>query len=183
MESLMLCIDPDSPPPYGNIRVPDGALFPGNSGIKLSDIADGTSLTIMMVETIDDLKSDWIAGSDVTLVGMPKAASYQKFCDSYFWAPLDFNGGIYDNATPAIQSLRTYLAFDFRHGYKDESTYPAGIGRKPAFGPSSGHPDIVNHLFFDGSVRNVRRDVDYALYFFWITRNNNDTYTNHPADE
>jgi hypothetical protein len=173
MESLKLCVDPDSPPPYGDKeKHPDGAIFPRNKGISLGDIADGTSHTIMVVETMDDTKSAWIVGSDVTLVGMPKA-TYEKWKDS-FWAPTGYNGAYYEYASPAIQALRTYAAFDFRPGHPDAGTYPSGVGRTPAYGPSSGHPGIVNHLYCDGSARSLRKDVDYAAYFFAITRDNNE---------
>jgi competence protein ComGC len=187
MESLLLCENPDSPPPYGDkSNHPDGALYPTNSGIRLSDITDGTSNTIMVVETIDDSKSCWLAGADTTLVGMPKAESYQqfkKFGGNGFWAPLDYSGSYYEEAAPGIRAARTYLAFDFRPGYTDAGAYPAGVGRTPDYGPSSNHPNIVNHLFCDGAVRSIRKDMDYAAYFFLITRNNGDPGTGSPPFE
>jgi type II secretory pathway pseudopilin PulG len=174
MESLKLCIDPDSPPPYGDKKNhPDGGLFPGNSSIRISDICDGMANTIMLAETIDDTKSAWIAGSDVTLVGMPKTPKYEKW-NNVFWSPRGFNGSVNQDASPAIKALRTYTAFDFRPGQLDAGSYPSGVGRTPAFGPSTAHPEIVNHLYFDGGVRGIRKDVDYAFYFFEITRNNDD---------
>jgi Tfp pilus assembly protein PilE len=180
MESLKLCVDPDCPPPYGDKENhPDGGLFPGNKGIRIADLADGTSNTILAVETMDDSKSAWIAGSDVNLVSMPNVERYKKldekqFSHDSFWAPLDFNGLYHGDSTPALQAMRTYLAFDFRPGQKDAGSYPAGVGRTPAYGPSSGHPGAVNHLYGDGAVRGIRNDVDYAAYFFDITRCNND---------
>jgi prepilin-type N-terminal cleavage/methylation domain-containing protein len=45
-------------------------------------------------------------------------------------------------------------------------------------GPSSGHPSVVNHLFGDAAVRTIRKDVDFAMYFFAITRNNGDPAPN-----
>ena len=60
-----------------------------------------------------------------------------------------------------------------------KNTYPDSdskiiVGNKPAYGLSAGHPSVVNHLFVDGTVRSLRKDIDYALYFFLITRNNGD---------
>ena len=44
----------------------------------------------------------------------------------------------------------------------------------PRFGPSSSHPQVVNHLFADGGVRSVNKDVDVATYMFLITRDGGD---------
>jgi hypothetical protein len=174
MESMKLCVDPSAPPPYGDAKHhPDGGLPPGKNGIRLSNVTDGTSHTFAVAETMDDSKSGWIAGSDAFLVGMPKAEYYQQYRGS-FWIPLDYNGNYYDRAGPKIRAARTFLQFDFGPSGKDAGTYPPGVGRTPAYGPSSAHPDIVNHLFFDGSVKEVRTDIDDAAYFFAITRDNND---------
>jgi prepilin-type processing-associated H-X9-DG protein len=195
MESLLVSVDPESPPPYGDkSQHADGVLCPAASGMKKEDIKDGLANTIMLVETIDYTASTWIAGSDVNLVGMNKAPSYFQFQDQNgsYWAPADFNGEFYGRAAPNIRALRAFTAFDFCPGYpgdnfdgsapipagKDVGTYPAGVGRTPAYGPSSGHPGYVNHLFCDGSVRSIRSDVDYAAYFMAITRNGGDQGAN-----
>lgn len=176
MESLLLCVDPDSPPPYGDkTKHPDGGLIPGNTRIYFGSITDGMSHTIMLAETIDDSKSAWIAGSDVNLVGMPMT-TYEK-SENNFWAPQGFVENYSPYSPDTLPAIRTYAAFDFRPGHADAGTYPSGIGRTPAYGPSSGHPDIINHLFFDGSVKSIRTDVRYSAYFFAINRDNND-----PAD-
>jgi type II secretory pathway pseudopilin PulG len=110
-----------------------------------------------------------------------------------FVNPPGFNGK-YD-ADGGCQGLRTYLAYDFIN--VDSGKYPdpnggpgpkAGVivgnsgppngslGSYNAYtcGPSSGHPSVVNHLFGDAAVRTIRKDVDFAMYFFAITRNNGD---------
>jgi hypothetical protein len=112
-----------------------------------------------------------------------------------FVTPVGFNGK-YD-AEGGCQNLRTYLAYDFVNIdaglYPDPNPGPASppqraglIGNNgPAkgalgnynsytYGPSSGHPSVVNHLFGDAAVRTIRKDVDFAMYFFAITRNNGD---------
>jgi prepilin-type N-terminal cleavage/methylation domain-containing protein len=179
-ESLICCADPNAAPPYGNntatISHPDGALFPGK-GLRIADLMDGSYSTIMAVETIDDINSIWIAGSDMTLVGMPKvsmSAPLSPHNSWPFWIPTGFTGKYFEDASPEIKSLRTYLSYDFCPGCKDAGSYPASVGRKPNYGPSSGHPNIVNHLFASGDVQTFYKDVDYAMYFFLITRNNSD---------
>jgi type II secretory pathway pseudopilin PulG len=179
IESLKLCVDPDAPPPYGDAAShPDGAIFPGHAGLRVNDIMDGTSHTFMVVESMDDLNSSWIAGSDATLAGVPKC-EYEKYLNS-FWAPRGWNGEYLDCASPAIQSLRTYLAFDFRPGHRDAGAYPSGVGRKPAYGASSNHRGVVNHLTCEGAVHPILEGCDYAAYFFAVTRNSNDPPTVEP---
>jgi type II secretory pathway pseudopilin PulG len=184
-ESLICCADPMAPLPYGNpmslpetgilkINHPDGALFPGK-GLRFADFIDGTAGTFMAVETMDDSNSVWIAGSDATLVGMPKTAMLPASTTTNpYWYPTGFNRKYNEEASPEIQALRTYLAFDFSLGGKDAGKYPPSVGRTPNYGPSSAHPNVVNHLFVDGAVRCIRKDADYAMYFFSVTPNNGD---------
>ena len=84
--------------------------------------------------------------------------------------------------------MRTYLQYDFPNA--DAGKYPdprdasvTGVQNTASavppfnswtYGPSSGHPSVVNHLFGDAAVRTIRKDVDFAMYFFAITRNNSD---------
>jgi hypothetical protein len=198
MESLALCADSSLQPPYGKSEDhPDGVMFPmlPGYGISLADVKDGTSHTVMMGETIDDsgntsypssIGSAWIAGACTTLVGLPLKNRFGKGGsisidppnEEYpFYRPTGFNGKFDEAASTEIQALRTYLAYDWTGDAKN--TYPDTdskiiVGNKPAYGLSSGHPSVVNHLFVDGSVQSLRKDIDYALYFFLITRNNGD---------
>jgi type II secretory pathway pseudopilin PulG len=175
-ESLICCVNPNATPPYGNdaypISHPDGALFPGK-GLKVQDFGDGIANTIMAVESIDDSNSVWLAGSDVTLVGMIKVAMVQPSRTFFpFWVP-DLFAGKYQ-ADPDAPGFPTYLSYDFSSGGKDAGSYPPSIGRTPKYGPSAAHPTIVNHLFADGAVQSIRKDIDFGMYFILITRNNGD---------
>lgn len=146
----------------------------------MKDLFDGTAHIIMVVETIDDLNSEWIAGSDATLAGLPKIEMSQPNNGSFpFWHPTGYNGKYYEDASPKIQVLRTYLSYDFDPNGKDAGRYPKSIGRTPKYGPSAVHPQIVNHLYGDGAVRCIRKDIDYARYFFYITRSNGDPAPNY----
>lgn len=174
---------------------PDGAVFPG-AGNRLADFIDGTAHTIMSVETMDDggtgtgsnnaqCTSAWVAGVNATLVGTPTVApvQFQYVVATYpFICPVTFNGKYFEDAGATIQQMRTYLAYDFsgtENGkYPDPKTNFQNLfgtgGNPPAYGPSAGHPSVVNHLFVDGAVRSLKKDIDFALYFFAITRNNGD---------
>jgi type II secretory pathway pseudopilin PulG len=171
---------------------PDGVIFPGK-GIRINDIMDGTPHTIMAVETIDDsgtIQSDagssWISGACTTLVGLPsensgKQITYVPSDERYtFIRPEGFNGRYGEEADPKIQALRTYLAYDFSGADKGKYPDPATgtiVGNMPKnlCGPSSAHPGIVNHLYVDGAVRSLRKDIDFCAYLFLITRDNGDT--------
>ncbi len=174
-ESLRIAVDPTQPAPYGDANMhPDGAWRPGKS-IRIADFSDGTSDTLLFVETMDDTNSAWIAGSDVHLVGMPKAESYdQEFSNGTYFAPTSFNGKYDEEAGDLIRQSRTYLQFDFSPNGKDSGTYPDSVGRHPAYGPGSAHVAGVNHVYGDASVRSITRKCDYAAYMIAITRQNGD---------
>jgi hypothetical protein len=129
----------------------------------------------LAVETIDDSNSLWLAGSDATLVGMPKVAMSPPSSDGLpFWHPTGFNGKYGGEAPTEIQALRTYLSYDFSPRGKNASAYPSSVGRTPKYGPSSGHPSVVNHLRGNGAVFSVRKDIDFTIYFHAITKSNDD---------
>jgi type II secretory pathway pseudopilin PulG len=180
MNSLLFCTNPSLKPPYGNASMhPDGALFPGK-GLRYQDFKDGLANTFILVETIDDsdnpVGSSWLAGECCTLVGLPQTTVFQASPYGYFFAPKYFNGNYGDDADPNIKTLRTYLQYDFSPQGKDFGKYPDPpgpmVGNKVIYGPSSGHPNVVNHLMASGSARPISKDIDYALYFFTITRDN-----------
>ncbi len=178
----------------------DGGLYPTNNGIRISDLADGTSHTILCGETMDYTASAWIAGSDVNMVGIPTTIPPQsttvtpnKWNNSFFVlvGQPKYNGSYYDSGVAG--DLVTYFSLEFGVSGKNSGTYeldPLDNGGSPCqkghsnglpsstkayeYGPSSGHPSVVNCLFGDGSVRGVRKDVDAQALFFAITRNNND---------
>ncbi len=193
--------------PYPNTAPPrsmfvDGAIFPG-TGTRMADFGnDGTAHTVMAVETIDDtgsatgnVASSWVAGANATLTGIPLQNTVPNGTSVTFQAPVaatypfyrpnGFNGRFGDEAAAGIQALRTYLQYDFSPaGGKENYPDPLSdwinnnMGIRPVYGPSAGHPSVVNHLFVDGTVRSLKKEIDFALYFFAITRNNGDPVGN-----
>jgi type II secretory pathway pseudopilin PulG len=110
-------------------------------------------------------------------------------------------GNLTGNPGPGYSQYRTYLSFDFRPTGADKGTYPRfntnnrtlsglpgsngatytmGAGgdgpqsNQPAYGPSSPHPAVVNHLMADGSVHCLSKTIDVSAYMFLITRNGDD---------
>ncbi|MCC6123570.1 MAG: DUF1559 domain-containing protein [Pirellulales bacterium] len=182
--------------PYPGMTQCDGALYPTNSGIRISDLADGTSHTILCGETMDYTASSWIAGSDCNMVAIPTTAqggqtggtvTPVKWNQSFFALP-GFNGQFYDQG--GTSAIVTFFALEFGITGKTPGAYEldplvapcqAGtrqtqpsLNRTYEYGPSSGHPSVINCLFGDGGVRGVRKDVDASALFFSVTRNNSD---------
>jgi len=159
--------------PEGGIH-PDGAMFPGVEP-KIASLSDGTSNTVMVTETVEgvdtgaayDGKAAWCLGSTATLVGLPAPPKGPVFIPATnfgnFYAPTGFNGK-YDEEGGTFQFL-TYLGWDYEANA--DGRYISDTYRR---GPGSEHPQIVNHLFGDGTVHSIRKEVDAALYFFVITR-------------
>jgi len=154
-----------NPPAKYEGNHPDGALYPGD-GAKISSLSDGTNNTVMVCETIEQKSAIWCLGSTATLVGLPPSVCYAKAVDyGNFWAPEGFNGK-YENEGLTSHFL-TYLRWD----YHRDGPYLSDDYRE---GPGSEHPYVVNHLFGDGMVHSVNKEIDAALYFFIITRANGD---------
>ena len=144
---------------------PDGALYPGVAA-TISSLSDGTANTVMVCETVERKEAVWCMGSTATLVGLPPSVSYEKWVDlGNCWAPTGFNGKYYEEGLTS--HFLTYLRWD----YDDDGPYVSKQYRK---GPGSEHPTVVNHLFGDGTVHSVNKEIDAALYFFIITRSGRD---------
>jgi type II secretory pathway pseudopilin PulG len=171
---------------------PDGGLFPG-SGLGVADLVDGTAHTILVCETIDNTYSRWTYGTDVTMVGVPNQVVSNAVNSgglfSYYhssWYDGSFNGVA---AAAQQPPARAWIAYNFSPSggqdcgaYEDHGELLAQTrtlqAQQPAYGPSSGHGGIVNHLFADGSVLGISTRIDPAAMWFLITRNGGDPY--HP---
>jgi len=123
---------------------PDAALY-RLSETRVADISDGTSNTAIACETIEPKSAPWIAGVNAMLAGLPQTATYQKVAGYY-----------------TVASGHTYLQENYDTRPYKNADYK--------YGPSSRHPDVVNHVFGDGSVHAVSRGIDASLYMHLITR-------------
>ena len=159
---------------------PDGALYPGARITLAAFGKDGTAHTLLCTETIDPQYGIWTYGRECVLVGLPSAGWTAVLYNNSYYAPQGFNGKFDEEAPDAIRALKTYLAYDFsipdpnyyQHLESTSALQPAG--RQAQYGPSSGHPGVVNHLLADGAVRSISKKVDFCMYFFLITKNNGD---------
>jgi prepilin-type N-terminal cleavage/methylation domain-containing protein len=180
-ESLKAVGDPELKPPYGSARLhPDGAIFPG-TGTRVADILDGTSHTILLVETIDEAASRWMVGKEATLVGLPQKSSPTGTTPQApynYFAPPGFDNTWGEDSGVTKAGLRTFLSYDFSPQGADAGKYEdAGFAKTPpAYGPSSSHPSVVNCGMGDGSVQSISKQIDAANLFFLITKNNSDPF-------
>jgi prepilin-type N-terminal cleavage/methylation domain-containing protein len=174
----------------------DGGLYPTNNGIRISDLADGTSNTILCAETMDYSASSWIAGSDVNMVAIPTHIPPQsttitptRWNGSFYVlvGPSKYNGAYYEAGLAG--DLVTFFSLEYGPSGYNRGQYEldplaapcqqgtragSSQGKNYEYGPSSGHPTVINCLFGDGSVRGVRKDVDAQALFFAVTRSNSD---------
>ncbi len=179
--SLLMALDPTLTPPYGTAKMhPDGAIYPSDKNLPMADLKDGTSHTIVIMETIDDTNSRWMVGPETTMVGLPQASSPtgEKPAPAYpFFAPLGFDNTFGDGSAVARSGLRTFLTYDFSPTGADAGKYEdPGWSKPPAYGPSSAHPEVVIVSMADGSVMAMSKRVDAANLFFLITKDNNDLF-------
>ena len=187
--------------PYGAPSIhPDGAIYPG-TGTPIANLLDGTSHTIICIETIDDVNSIWMLGSECTLTGLPcagaKAPNTPNSVPSgttlpvgfNYYAPLGYDGTFGDSSGVSVKGLRTFLMYDCSPSGADAAMYavdgdplsatPAWTvvdGLKPNYGPSSSHPAVVIAGMGDGSVQSLSKRTDAANFFFLITKHNQDPF-------
>ena len=182
--SLIMAANPAAAPPYGTAAIhPDGAVFPSRGDLPVAGIKDGTSHTICIMETVDDVSSRWMVGAECTLVGLPQKSSptgAQPTGTYPFFAPPGFDKEWGDGSAVSLAGLRTFLMYDF-----SPSGPPSDVGKyedpgwaktPPAYGPSSAHPAVVIVGMGDGSVMAMNKRCDAANLFFLITKNGNDPF-------
>ncbi len=174
IESLLVAYPGNIVPLYGKLghtpQHPDGACYPG-SKLKLKDFrSDGTSHTILCVESVERFAARWFIGMETLLVALPPNIEYERV--THYWAPLDFTPGMFDEESTLPIAYRTYLDWDYDLQWYDDEGLADEY--RIQFGPGSHHPGVTNHLFVDGSVHSVPNKIDTALYMFLVTRDNGD---------
>ena len=167
-ESLACATDPNAKPKYGEReRHPDGGLIPCDKGLKLRDFIDGTSNTMLTVETVDETGSYWAAGSTISLVVLPSTVDY-VLVRNQFWAPAGYVYGKYDDEAH-YKNRATYFDWDYE-AKSGRNSGPYDTANEITCGPSSRHPEVINCGFGDGNARSVSKQIDPALLMFRTTR-------------
>ena len=120
-KSLVMCQNGSSSSnsaPYGSNSIhPDGAIYPSASNITASQMLDGLSHTMLIMETVDDSNSRWMIGSECVLTGLP--VSYGPTGTSpvspyNYYAPPGYVAGTWgDNSAVSQAGDLTHLMIDF----------------------------------------------------------------------
>jgi prepilin-type N-terminal cleavage/methylation domain-containing protein len=167
-----------------DLTTPDGACFPGSKLTFTNFSGDGTSHTIIVVESIEQRCARWTYGKEQALVGLPTqgftgngAVTFAQVTGATYWAPTGFTPGDYDNQSTVSKAFKTYMNnicsetaryYDLSLDTVDSSKHYI------TYGPSSNHNGLTIHGFVDGSVHDLSNQIDVALYMALITRNEGD---------
>jgi len=161
-ESLQFNFSQTGSPPYGTTtrNHPDGVMR-AMKGQKLSAMKDGTSNTIVVTETAEEMYSQWHVGNTAVLVGFPSISVQNMVKVRGYWAFDGFVPGVYGENS-VCNDIKSYLSWKYHIDGEYDGEIMRGIG--------SDHPGAANHLFGDGSAHTLTEQMDPALYFFLITR-------------
>ncbi len=137
-----------------------------NRGLKIRELTDGTSKTVIICETKQELFSSWYSGQSAWVIGfkpdLPPELVLQS--DGSQGVPQD---GRQNNKT-ALNFGQSVLTPE----PSDNAWYASDYAGGPRdWGPSSDHGGgVVVHSYADGHTQALSDTVDPTLYFRIITR-------------
>ena len=155
---------------------PDGVMFgKSTSGLEMPD---GTSNTIIVCETREELYNAWIDGTTAVVGGLWKEAG-AVFGDQDYTpanAQLGFN---WRYPTNPNQPGGVFNGINRGGGDNERDRAPfaqnfGGAQNPRNWGPSSEHKKLAHHLFGDGGVRSISDEIDAEIYMWLITRRGNE---------
>ena len=149
---------------------PDGACFPGSKLSFNNFSTDGTSHTIVVVETTEQKCARWTYGKEQALVGLPTNVTYTNMPQTGSSSPLPYSfptgwsPGLYDEQDPANKTFKTYLAIDYTtQQYQDNGLDTVDQKHSITRGPGSNHNGVVIHGLLDGSVHALLTKIDVRV--------------------
>ncbi len=155
---------------------PNGVIRPGyfdqstrslgvlRGGQRFRDMSDGTANTIVSSETVEPTFAAWFDGASGAVVGI-LATSGTVTCTPSADG-IDIPDGF--DATASTASNTTHSATNCMTKFPEiPLIYPDGQRTE---GVSSMHPEVIVHLFGDGSVHSVDARINPILYMHLITR-------------
>jgi prepilin-type N-terminal cleavage/methylation domain-containing protein len=144
---------------------PNGALV-GGKAKTMGSMRDGTSKTIVVVESKEQTNSSWYDCSGTWVVAL---------------VPVDTSPSNPNPATiPMVVSPTTRVALNYgpvAGSNPPSPVYGVGMGSGARFwGPSSDHSgDVIIHAFGDDAVRPITADVNPNIYLGLVTVNGGET--------
>ncbi|WP_428305531.1 DUF1559 domain-containing protein [Lacipirellula sp.] len=142
-----------------------GMLEYNNTAVKLKDVVDGTSNTIMWAESAG---RPFIYRRGIQFTGDLTTARVNGSGWARPASELTIDGATADGTT----HLGT-CAVNCANGFDGATEFPYNTGYYITYGTSevySFHPGIANHTFGDGSVRSINENVDIRDYAKLVTR-------------
>lgn len=120
----------------------EGVMFPGSTN-GFRNITDGSSSTVVIVETREQSASVWIDGTSASVAAR--------------WTNL---------ASPTFAGTSNSINYK---PYFPGGVFPNSIGQ--LYGPSSEHTGGAHHLMCDGAVRFISEKLDVVVYDALVSRN------------
>ncbi len=167
-----------APPPTSpaNGVVDNGAIQPASAsnrgrGSRIGDISDGTSKTVLIAESKEELYNSWYDGATAWLTAMPllgPIALTDSNLDRIWDTPATSVHAL--NYGPDVNNVATQNLSYFMNNQGNESN-----GRE--WGPSSEHSGIVIHTYGDNHTQAVSIEVDWGVYCALVTRAGGESVT------
>lgn len=175
---LNVAADSDGVPAYK--QEPDGMLIPEKTqrGYPMSRMADGTSKTAVLIESLETARSNWYNPQESFVVGFPPADSTPIDAAASNYYPYFAPPQAGTVAAPAPSRWQFNPAAGNRTALAahdgDEPKVPyhplKGDPLERTWGPSSAHRGgIIIVGMGDGSVHEITPDIDPAVFFAAIT--------------
>jgi len=190
-----------SDPPGSNQPNCDGKSFCGNGllafpgvvggrvtekGHSFRSMSDGTSKTVIITESLEDVYSSWYSGFasyvvatwpnpdggaiapiEQTVAGEPNQGKWTFGTNTVSCA---LNKGS-NKATPTnTERLKWY-----QQGAQNPHSSGSGPGSERKWGPSSRHPGVVQHCYGDAHAKAIAEEIDPDAYLWQVTRNGRET--------
>ena len=131
----------------------DGMLYP-QSNTAIKDVTDGTTTTIMLVETREERATVWMDGTTASVAAR--------------W---------FDVMNPPTFAGNS-IALNHDPYFLSEAIFGSSNTIDSQWGPSSFHTGGAHHLMVDGSVQFFADSIETGLYDALVTRAKGDVVTN-----